>query len=331
MKSIVVSVVIAYVCLIGAGYAQNEVKPPPPSKVKQGETWTSTSGIKFIGIPDGYFMMGLPSPEEGKQHMAEKGTIFEKPQHMVLIRAFWMGANEVTQHQYQSIMGGNPSASNRGVGPNFPVNKVSWYDALVFCNRLSIKEGLKPVYTIRGSSDPTLWGNAPTTENDDWNAVVMDLNANGYRLPTEAEWEYACRANTKSAYAFGDAITESQANFDNSTKEIGDFRVMSNKNAKLERTQPVGSYKANGWGLYDMHGNLAEWCWDKFDRYPAYEPLTQNPVGPSKWTSILKNRVIRGGSWSSYGEFVRSASRLPSSPESRNESLGFRLARSISD
>jgi len=177
---------------------------------------------EMVRINGGTFMMGSPKNEAGRYD--------NEVQHSVTVGSFYMGKYEVTQKEYQAVMGTNPSGFK---GDNLPVEQVSWYDAVNYCNRLSQREGLTPAYTVNG-------------ENVTWNQ-----NANGYRLPTEAEWEYACRAGTTTPYSTGKSITSSQANYGDS------------------KTTAVGSFTPNPWGLYDMHGNVWEWCWDWYDNYVA--------------------------------------------------------------
>jgi formylglycine-generating enzyme required for sulfatase activity len=225
-----------------------------------------------------------------------------------------MSKYEVTQKQYQEVMGTNPSAFK---GDNLPVEYVSWYDAIVFCNKLSMKEGLKPAYRISGSTDPSAWGPMPTTAiNAAWNAVEIVKGSNGYRLPTEAQWEYACRAGTTTPFSTGNNITTSQANYN------GNYPY--NNNAKGEyrqKTTPVGSFAPNAWGLYDMHGNVAEWCWDWYENYAS--GAQTDPMGAFSGSY----RITRGGNRTSPGRDLRSACRFTYNPSSKDWSLGFRLVR----
>jgi len=174
---------------------------------------------------------------------------------------------------------------------NHPVVLVSWNDAVEYCNWLSRQEGLTPAYTISGTGDNR--------------SVTWNRNANGYRLPTEAEWEYACRAGTTTAYNTGANITTNQANYNNT----------------LGRTTPVGNYPANNWGLHDMHGNVWEWCWDWFGGYAA--GAQTDPVGASSGTG----RVLRGGSWNSSAGNTRSSLRNNDGPSHRISLNGFRVVR----
>ena len=219
----------------------------------------------------------------------------ELPVHTVSISTFSMGVCEVTQEEYLAVMGYNPSFFS---GATMPVETVTWYDAVDFCNRLSVMENLDPVYTITGKS---FTGNNITaaTVND-------DFTKSGYRLPTEAEWEYACRAVTTTEWRTGAALTTGQANIDNF---VGSTTV-------------VKSYADNLWGLYDMHGNVYEWCWDWYDTPYSSGPDT-NPTGPISGA----NRVVRGGSWSYAAVYARSAYRYIGTPSVGNGLVGFRLAR----
>ncbi|MDR0315272.1 MAG: formylglycine-generating enzyme family protein, partial [Treponema sp.] len=186
-------------------------------------------------------------------------------------------------------------------GDDHPVVGVSWFDAVRYCNWLSLKEGLIPAYIIRGVN------------------VSWDKNTNGYRLPTEAEWEYACRAGTTTPFFTGSRISTSQANYD------GDFPYnFGNRGLFRKTTTPAGSFPPNEWGIYDMHGNVWEWCWD-FNSYPRETPTTVivNPSGPD--TGV--NRINRGGGWASPGKSLRSANRSFDLPETAGSSMGFRLAR----
>ena len=196
-------------------------------------------------------------------------------------------------------MGVNPSYFK---GDNLPVEMVNWFDAIEYCNGRSRIEGLTPVYTING--------------NGDNRTVIWNRNANGYRLPTEAEWEFTCRAMTVSAFSTGNNITTSQANYN------GNYPY--NKNIKgtfRNYTTPAGSFNANPMGIYDMHGNVGEWCWDWFGNYS--KDSLMDPAG----TASGDFRVIRGGAWNNGGQSLRAAYRDYNSPAAKFNSLGFRLAR----
>jgi len=256
----------------------------------------------FVWIQSGTFTMGSPANEPGYGNAEER--------RQVTVSGFYMGKYEVTQKEYQEIMETNPSYYK---GDNLPVECVSWYDAVEYCNKRSQKEGLTPAYIIdKNQSDPN---NESRDDTVKW-IVKWRKNANGYRLPTAAEWEYACRAGTTTPFNTGNNITTDQANYDGSQPY--------NNNAKgnvRQNMTPVGSFASNAWGLYDMHGNAWEWCWDWYGRY-ADGPLT-DPVGAVSGA----DRVMRGGSWRSSAEFLRSAYRNRFYPDLRNRDVGFRLVR----
>ena len=256
---------------------------------------TASNEIEMVWIQPGTFLMG--SPED------EPGHYFDETQHEVtLTKGFYLGKFLVTQEQYQAVIGTNPSYFK---GKNLPVETVNWYDAIIFCNRLSMKEGLSSAYRIKGSTDPADWGAVPDWSDDIWNAVEIVPGSSGYRLPTEAQWEYACRAGTVTAYNTGKKITPKQANYDT---DIG-------------KTSPVGSYAPNAWGLYDMHGNVREWCWDLYGEY-SDKPQT-DPLGASTgW-----QRVVRGGRWLIYEGKLRSAIRIIETPIFQSPAVGIRLLR----
>ena len=197
------------------------------------------------------------------------------------------------------MMGRNPSwFSATGDGKDsvagqdtrrHPVENVSWNDAIAFCNKLSEREGLRPYY--RSGAEEQSGGD-------------------GYRLPTEAEWEYACRAGSTTRYSFGDDAAS-----------LGEFAWYDGNSGS--KTHPVGQKRPNAFGLYDMHGNVWEWCWDGYEeRYYANSP-TDDPLGPSQ----AAVRVIRGGSWDNDPRDARSANRSRGTPGDRDDDLGFRVAR----
>jgi len=285
---------------------------------------TSPQGITFVQIPGGTFTMGSPTNEPNRS--------INETQHDVTLSSFRIGKYQITQKQYQAVMGSLPTnlpSSSYGVGDNYPVYYVSWYDALVFCNKLSVLEGLTPAYRIDGKTDPDEWGTVPTNNNATWNAAEIVSGSTGYRLPTEAQWEYACRAGTSGPFNFSngsggwgtDQITTDQANF-NGTSNLYNG---SPAGVYRQRTTPVGTFAANAWGLHDMHGNLFEWCWDWYgvSYYEDSTAVGPDPAGPVSGAY----RVYRGGNWGNDGRNLRSAYRDYNDPGGRYGGNGFRLAR----
>ena len=241
----------------------------------------------FVRIPGGSFFMGSPTHEGG--HRSE-----ENRHQVTLTRGFYLGATEVTERAWSQIMGGPAS--------DLPVVNVTWERVVEFCNLLSVHDGLTPVYTDDDPSAVFHW--------------VWNRDANGYRLPTEAEWEYACRAGSPTAFANGDIMNVACA--DTNLAKIGWYCGNSGG------LHPVGTASvANAWGLRDMHGNVWEWCWDFRAAYPT--TAETDPLGPP--TGVY--RVRRGGSYESHAEYCRSANRSASAPYEADSNRGFRLARNV--
>jgi len=246
-----------------------------PAKAQAPKEITNSIGMKLVLIPKGTFMMGSPETEKGRQE--------NETQHEVTIsKDYYLGVYEVTQAQYETVMGKNPSHFQGAIVGNenadLPVENVSWDDAVEFCKKLSDLPEEKKAGRV-------------------------------YRLPTEAQWENACRAGSKTAYLFDDE--------EGLLPEYGWFSRNSSR-----RTHTVGLLEPNAWGLYDMHGNVWECCSDRYGDYP--KGAVSDPSAP-KVGSI---RVFRGGSWRFEAAGCRSAARYGSAPSDRGDGLGFRVALS---
>ena len=255
--------------LIGGGANLCEAQPP--------KEIVNSIGIKLVLIPKGTFMMGSPASEQGRDD--------DETQHEVTISEdYYLGVFEVTQAQYEKVIGTNPSYFQRAKvadqNADLPVESVSWDDAVEFCKRLSDLPEEKKAGRV-------------------------------YRLPTEAEWEFACRAGSTTAYSFGA-----------SSKSLGDYAWFGENSGR--QTHPVGEKKANAWGLYDMHGNVWELCSDWYGEYP--KGAVSDPSGPNEGS----DRVIRGGGWFNGAANFRSAFRISFVPSLRYDILGFRVALSSS-
>jgi formylglycine-generating enzyme required for sulfatase activity len=243
----------------------------------------------MVFVEGGTFQMGSTT-----------GDNDEKPVHTVTVKSFYMGKYEVSQKEWTAVMGttitqqrdmANKSWPLKGESDNHPIYYVNWYEAVEYCNKLSLKDGLAPAY--RGSGD----------------TVICDFNATGYRLPTEAEWEYAARGGNKGPTAY-------EYSGGNSVDGVAWYNGNSGGT-----THPVGTKQPNSLGLYDMSGNVWEWCWDWYGSYS-----NGNQTDPAGASSVAY-RVFRGGSWFTDAAYVRSAYRAYGTPSARNSSLGFRLVR----
>jgi len=279
------SIFLSWLVIFGMIQMDCQVLAQSPKEI------TNNIGMKLVLIAKGTFMMGSPIEEEGASNdfmtgwpIKEEVASNDEEQHQVTIsKDYYLGVTEVTQGQYEKVMGTNPSHFEKRVirksdSSMYPVEQVSWEDAVEFCKKLSDLSEEKKVGLV-------------------------------YRLPTEAEWEYACRAGSKSVYSFGE-----------SSKTLRDY-AWFNRNSNSQ-THPVGEKKANAWGLYDMHGNLGELCSDWYGRYP--KGAVSDPVGPREGLG----RVFRGGSWIFDAANCRTAVRGRGTPGARVINIGFRVALS---
>jgi formylglycine-generating enzyme required for sulfatase activity len=248
----------------------------------------------FVLVRGGSFVMG--------SHAHERGHRRGETPHRVKLHAFFMAKYQVTQKEYEDLMGSNPAIFE---GSNFPVENVSWFDALEYCNRRSQQEGLTPAYKIeRGRVD---LNNLNRTTR--W-LVIWNREANGYRLPTEAEWEYAAKGGHETP---GDFIFPG-------TNDHAEAAWYSGNSGGT--THPVGEKDPNKLELYDMSGNVWEWCWDWYGDYTS--SAHPDPTGPS----LGSHRVIRGGSWYDSAGYIRSSARYFYVPSDRSLGIGFRIVRS---
>lgn len=261
----------------------------------------SGGSIDMVKLQGGNCIIGSPSGEDGRS--------LDEEARRVNLSPFWISRYEITQKQYAEVMGTNPS---RFKGENLPVENIIWYDAIEFCNRLSEKHNLKPYYKIDRNSRYETGDPSPA---DTLRYMVTILGGDGYRLPTEAEWEYACRGGTATPFSSGNGMESGSANFN------GNYPYNSASGVYREMTTAVGSFRPNQFGIFDMHGNVAEWC---FDYYGRYSGSVDNPVAEKG----AYYRISRGGSWSSSGVELRSASRGKGVASYASPSTGLRVARS---
>jgi len=273
--------VIAAICLPALVIVVNHGCRRTEDTGSKLEVITTQSGLEMVAIPGGWFEMGSAT-----------GGADESPVHKVWISPFLMDRHEVVQEQFKKFQMPDPSHFKN---PQKPLDQINWTDATMYCNERSLAEGLDPCY-----------------DEETWDC---NFAANGYRLPTEAEWEYACRAGTNSKYSFGNSLSKLKAHAwfaDNSSKT----------------TQPVGQKQPNPWGLYDMHGNVSEWCNDFYAEDYYKQSPNRDPKGPPKG----RERVLRGGAWNSSADSCRSTYRAsdPSINDTclADDSIGFRCVRS---
>ena len=276
------------------------VKTPEPARSSETEDPIMEAPVpdSFVLITGGSFDMGSPDSEPWRGQ--------DETRHSVTVSDFYMDRFELTQEDYQEVMGKNPS---NFAGERLPVESISWLDAVNYCNTRSQQEGLAPAYTIYGDT------------------VSWDRTANGYRLPTEAEWEYACRAGTVTPFNTETSISAEESNYWGSYPYLIEDNYFSQGNLETkpgvyrESTVEVDSFSPNSWGLYNMHGNVGEWVWDF---YGGYDTAAQtDPTGPVSGT----RRVYRGGGWNDFAKNLRSAYRAAAPAENASFNIGVRLVR----
>ena len=257
----------------------------PPAASPAPPVITTQGGVEMVLLPGGWFEMG-----------SDAGDQVDETPHRVCVGPFAIDRHEVTQAEFETLMEGNPS---RWKDPANPVEQIRWPQAAAYCNARSRSEGLQPCYDLR------TW--------------ECDFEADGYRLPTEAEWEYACRAGTTTRHYFGDSPAK--------LKRHGWYK----ENCSM-RPRPVGLKQPNPWGLYDMYGNVWEWCNDLYGEGYYRESPDRNPRGPEAG----KTRVLRGGCWNSRPDQCRSSYRFDENPgytdvcfgADTHGFVGFRCVRS---
>lgn len=267
----------------------------------ENESQTSTTSKtedQFILVNGGTFKMGSPESEVWRGQ--------DEQEHTVTLHDFYISPYEVTQEEYKEIMKDNPSVFS---GDHLPVENITWLEAIKFANAKSEKNGYTPVYKIEGSN------------------VVWNRSADGYRLPTEAEWEYACRAKTTTPFHTETSIKDDEANYYGHYPYQIEENYFSQENLETkpgiyrETTIEVGSFKPNAYGLYDMHGNVSEWVWDYYGPYDLNEQT--DPTGPDTGTL----RIYRGGGWNDFAKNLRSAYRGTLPYDKKSSSVGMRLVR----
>ena len=238
-----------------------------------GEVTIDPGGIRLVLVAPGDFLMGSPGEEPGREAQ-------ERPHRVRLTQRFYLGVTEVTQRQWEAVMGGNPSHFT-ACGPECPVERVSFHEVQAFLSALNARAG------------------------------------GGFRLPTEAEWEYACRAGGTAPFGHRATLGSADANIN------GAYPYGADATAPATGTMPVARFPPNPWGLFDMSGNVWEWTADWHCPYPAGDAT--DPVG----RCASPHRVIRGGSWAFDGNSARCALRYTHRPQDRGFSLGFRVARTV--
>ena len=317
-------------------WEQTTAAPEKPSEdssssggSSSGETGGESGGSSSEEEPD---YSNVPVPEgfvrvpgvsiKGDETWTPESKVFVSGRKLK-ITSFFMSDHEVTRAEYKAVIGSDPSTAKAydkdgkeltgDAAGNNPVGFVGWCNAVIYCNRRSVNEGLTPCYSLNGSTDPDTWPAVPEDADDSvnstWTKVICDFTANGYRLPTEAEWEWAARGGENYIYAGSDVASE-VAWCEDSTRDIG--------------TREVKSKKANAYGIYDMSGNVSEWCWDMYADISSKTSST----GPSSDSYII-HRCERGGRWFNPAESVAISNRDYAGTYHVSRASGFRVARTI--
>lgn len=313
------------------------------STISSSYTLTVTEGVSNDYVSENIGILKY-IPSGSYQRDSESSNI------SIVTDPFVMGQFEITRGQFLNIMGSDPSDVERSTSLFDPVQMVNWYHAIAFCNKLSILEGLTPVYSVEGVDFSTITfddipGNPRTSDNNAWDDATADWDADGYRLPTELEWMWAAMGADNYPDSDNNTIntTGYMKEFAGSTGDnvVDDFVVYSNNsgpdnnNEEVRTTKTVGS-KTNGYnevGLYDMSGNVFEWCWDRRLSYPPVYPsgtiLSDSVEGKGDLTG--RNKVIRGGSWFVAAQYCTVAFRFRSSMEFQSNHTGFRVVRNFNE
>jgi formylglycine-generating enzyme required for sulfatase activity len=282
--------------------------PPPPPTAGQ----LSTHTLNGISVPFRYVPAGSFQRDSTPANIS------------VITRGYWMNETEVTQELFNAVMGNNPSTFTSGAASDEtqnrrPVETVRWYDAIAFCNKLSLANGKEPVYSVSGVTDwSTLtYGSIPTSDNTTWNAATWDKSKNGYRLPTEMEWMWAAMGADKSVQPNTTGYVKAFAGSTGSNS-IGDYAWYSDNSDS--KTREVGKKTANEVGLKDLSGNVWEWCWEWYsDSYPTGETTDYDGADSGTY------RAQRGGSWHNSAFNCAVSDRSNGNPGLRNSDLGFRV------
>lgn len=280
---------------------------------KQDIVEKNTGGVGLVYIPSGSFVMGSESA----------GKDYNPPRTVSITKGFWMSRHEITQKQYADVTGNTPCAGSKyGEGDFLPVYNISWYEAVEFCNKLSEANGLEPYYII--DADDKDDDNISSHDEMKWE-VEVNSNANGFRLPTEAQWEYACRAGTKTDFYWGKNSSWDAAGkyswhmFNAGQKKYSQGRFWW---VKYHKVKKVGTKVPNKFGLYDMSGNVAEWCFDRYSRTYYSDGSRKDPSG-SEGEYVY--RTVRGGSMLDAPKDLSSFKRWPVEPFERVGMNGLRV------